>query len=396
MQRILAPMIVLLLAFSFPALAQDLNLTAACVEDFDPTVDYFPNKVELTDAAGFEVEYFNNYKVVRTLTPYPGAPEPFEYVLVQCGTPAPDGYAGAQMVEVPVDSFVALSTTQLPHLKDLGHLDSLVGMDTYGYQSVNTPEAVAMIEAGEVIEVGSGASINVEVMLDLEPDVVMANGFDPSTDAHPVLMDAGVFTAINSEWLEPTLLGRAEWIKFTALFFNEEALASDVYDHIVAEYEAVSELAAAVPDDERLTVLWNSFSSYSDSWIIPGQQTWVGELLADAGVNYVLMDEVPEGSQDFSFEAVFDAGFDAPVWITNTYLVNTADDLLTQDERYADFVAFQTGNAYNDTARVNAYGGNDFWETGVTNPHLILQDLVSIFYPDLLPDHELMFYRPLE
>ena len=161
MQRILAPMIVLLLAFSFPALAQDLNLTAACVEDFDPTVDYFPNKVELTDAAGFEVEYFNNYKVVRTLTPYPGAPEPFEYVLVQCGTPAPDGYAGAQMVEVPVDSFVALSTTQLPHLKDLGHLDSLVGMDTYGYQSVNTPEAVAMIEAGEVIEVGSGASINV-------------------------------------------------------------------------------------------------------------------------------------------------------------------------------------------------------------------------------------------
>jgi iron complex transport system substrate-binding protein len=252
-----------------------------------------------------------------------------------------------------------------------------------------------MIEAGDVVDMGSGAEVNVELALDLGPDVVMSNGFNPETDAHPVLMDAGIFNAINSEWLEPTLLGRAEWIKFTALFFNEEARATGVFDNIVTEYEAVSEIAQAVPAEERVTVLWNSFSTYSDSWIIPGQQTWVGELLADAGVNYVMMDDAPEGSMPFDFESVFEAGVDASIWIPNAFLVDTAADLLGQDERYGAFAAFQNGMVYNDTARVNENGGNDYWETGVTNPHLLLQDLVSIFYPDLLPDHELIFYKAL-
>ncbi len=375
-----------------PTFAQDTNLTNGCVENYDETVDYFPDKIDLTHATGIEVEYFNHYKVVRTLTPYPGAETPFEYVLVQCGTPAPDGYEDAQMVEVPVNSFAALSTTQLPHLNDLGRLDSLVAVDSFLY--INTPAVREMIAADQLVELGSGADINVEVALDLGPDVVMANGFNPETDAHPVLMNAGIFTAINSEWLEATLLGRAEWIKFTGLFFNEEAQATAVFDNIVAEYEAVADIASSVPADERVMILWNSFSTYSDSWIIPGQNTWVGELLADAGVDYVLMDEAID-SQPFDFEAVFEAGAEAPIWITNAFLVNTAADLLGQDERYAGFAAFANGRVYNDTGRVNANGGNDWWETGVTNPHLLLQDLVSIFYPDLLPNHELVFYRVL-
>lgn len=374
-----------------PTLAQD----AECVADYDPDVDYFPDKIEITHAEGFEVEYFNNYKVLRTLIPYPGATEAVEYVLVQCGTPAPEGYEGAQMVEVPVDSFAAFSTTQIPHLKELGHLDALVAMDTFGYQLVYEPDVQDMIAAGEVVDLGSGTTVNVELALELAPDVVMANGFDPATDAHPVLIDAGIVAVLNSEWLEPTLLGRAEWIKFTAAFFNEEARAAEVFDHIISEYQVVSDLAASVPEDERVTVLWNSYSTYSESWIIPGQQTWVGQLLRDAGVNYVLMDEVPDQSKDFSFEPVIEAGLDAPLWIPNAFLVNTLDDLLAQDERYADFAAFQSGNVYNDTNRVSAAGGNDYWESGVTNPHLLLQDLVRIFYPDLLPDHELVYYKKL-
>jgi iron complex transport system substrate-binding protein len=396
MKTVLLLLLALAAMIAPPALAQGVNLTAECVADYDPAVDYFPDKIELSYATGFEVEYFNNYKVLRTLTPYPGATEAVEYVLVQCGTPAPDGYEGVQMVEVPVDSFVALSTTQIPHLKELGHLDALVGMDTYGMQLVYEPAVQEMIAAGDVLDMGSGTAINVEVALDVQPDVVMANGFDPSTDAHPILIDAGIFTVLNSEWMEPTLLGRAEWIKFTAAFFNEEARAAEVFDHIASEYEAASALAASVPDDERVTVLWNSYSIYSESWIISGQQTWVGQLLRDAGANYVLMEGAPEGSQPFSFESVIEAGLDAPLWIPNAYLVYTMDDLLAQDERYADFAAVQTGRVYNDTKRVNSNGGNDFWETGVTNPHLILLDLVSIFYPDLLPDHELMFYKLLE
>ena len=382
--------LIFVLLFSVPVLAQEAS--AACVETYDPDVDYFPDKAEVTHAEGFEIAYFNNYKILRTLSPYPGAETPAEYVLVQCGTPAPEGYDGAQIVEVPVDRFVALSTTQLPHLNALGRLDSLVALDSFLY--TGTPEVIEMIEAGAVVEVGAMSDINVEAVLDLEPDVVMSNGFNPDTDAHPVLLEAGVFSVVNSEWLEPTLLGRAEWVKFTAAFFNEEAQATEVFDDIVSQYETISEIAATVPDDERVTALWNT--PFNDAWTIPGRESWVGQLLADAGVDWVLMDEAEGVNQDFSFEVVFEAGLDAPVWVTNAFQVTTLEQLAGMDGRYMDFAAIERGEVYNNNARENANGGNDFWETGVTNPHLLLMDLVKIFYPDLLPDHELMFYLRVE
>jgi iron complex transport system substrate-binding protein len=297
------------------------------------------------------------------------------------------------VVEIPVDSVVALSTTHLPHLAALERLDHLVAVDSFLYP--NTPQVLEMIAAGEVVEVGAGLDINLEVMLDLEPNLVLTDIFDPNSSAYSLLSESGIFSAINSDWLEPSLLGRAEWIKFISAFFNDEAEATAIYDAIVTEYETVADLASSIPDEERLTVLWNSYTTFTESWTIPGQETWVGELLSDAGVNWVLMDEVPEGSQDFSFEAVFEAGADAPLWVVNAFLVETAADLAALDERFTDFAAFQNSAIYNDTARTNANGGNDFWETGVTNPHLLIKDLVKLFYPDLLPDHELVFYKPL-
>lgn len=64
----------------------EANLVDACVENYDPAVDYFPAKAEIEYAENFSVEYFNNYKVV-TILPWPGAEAPQTYVLVQCGTP---------------------------------------------------------------------------------------------------------------------------------------------------------------------------------------------------------------------------------------------------------------------------------------------------------------------
>ncbi len=314
---------------------------------------------------------------------------------MQCGTPAPEGFDGDQMIEVPVNSVVSLSTTQLPQLQALGHLDSLVAMDSYSFLYTNTPEVQAMIDAGALTDVNSDNNINVELLLDMEPDLVMANGYNPETDAYPLLMNAGIFTAVNSDWLEPTLLGRAEWLKFIALFYNEEAQAETLYDAIVSEYESVADLTAAIPADQRVTVLWNSYASFTDSWTVPGAGSWVGELLTDAGVNWILEDQVEGVQQDFAFESVFDAGSDAPIWVVNAYGVYSKDDLLALDERNGEFAAFQTGSVYNNTARVNANGGNDYWERGVSNPQLLLKDLVKLFYPDLLPDYAPQFYAKL-
>jgi iron complex transport system substrate-binding protein len=372
------------------------NLTE-CVSAFDENVDYFPEKATLTHAETFTIEYFNNYKVISVTTPWYGAEETdgFQYVLVQCGTPIPDGYEGAQIIEIPAADIISMSTAQLPQIVQLGLVDNLIGVDTFAF--VNTPEVREKIDEGELIEVGNGAQVNTELVLEAEPEIVMVNANGVAEyDAHPQLLDAGVFVAVNADWVEPTLLGRAEWVKFLGAFYNAEGEAEAIFENIVSEYEAAKALVAELPEDERVTVLWNSYQPFTTSWSIPGQQTWLGGLLQDAGVNWVLMEEAPNESAQLSFEQVYEAGVDTPIWVLNTFGIASLNDLIGSDERYADFAAVEDGVVYDNSARLNENGGNDFWETGVTNPHLILQDLVAMFYPELLPDHEVMFYNQLQ
>lgn len=383
-----------------PAAAQDAvvegNLTEGCVTTYDPAVDYFPDKIEITAADNFAVEYHNSYKVVTVTDAFDTA-EPFIYVLVQCGTPAPDAADfpdDTQFIEVPAGDVVVMSTTVLPHFGELGLLDQLAGLDSFLY--VSSPEVRALIDAGDLIEVGSGSGVNVELALEAEPDIVMTSGFDPAFDAHPVLIEAGIFTALIADWREATPLGRAEWIKYTALFYNAEAQAEAVYGEIATAYDAARELAASVPEDQRPVVLWNTFSSFSEAWSIPGAETYVGRLIEDAGGVVALGEEAPGDSANLSFEVVYERALDADVWITNAFGVVTLDDLVAQDSRYADFAAIGAGNVWNNDRDVNENFGNNYFELGVTNPELVLQDLVAIFHPELLPDHEFSFFRQME
>ncbi|MFP4323357.1 MAG: ABC transporter substrate-binding protein [Anaerolineales bacterium] len=391
-------LVVLLVCFVMvlPAGAQDaVNLTEECVADYDPDVDYFPVKADITEAENFTVEYFNHYKVVTVTNAFDAA-EPFTYVLVQCGTPAPDAAdfpTDTQFIEVPTGDIIAMSTTQLPPLTQLGLLDNLVGLDNFMFAS--TPAVRDLIDAGELVEIGSGTEVNVELVLETDPDMVMTFGFDPTTDAHPVLIEAGIFTALDASWREVTPLGRAEWIKYTALFYNEEATAEAVYTDIVTAYETARELAASVPADERPVVLWNIISAFSDVWSIPGAETYAGALIADAGGIVALGDEAPTDSALLSFEVVYEGALDADVWVTNIFGVTTLQGLFDIDPRYEDFAAVQNGNVWNNSLDVNDNGGNNYFELGVSNPQLILQDLVAIFHPDLLPDHEFSFFEPL-
>ena len=52
------------------------------------------------------------------------------------------------------------------------------------------------------------------------------------------------------------------------------------------------------------------------------------------------------------------------------------------------------GRVYNNNRRTNPSGGNDYWESGVIHPDLILQDLIRIFHPELT-DAEPTYYRKL-
>lgn len=374
------------------AAAPEHNLTDDCVAEgkFDASIDYFPEKVTLTHTEGFSVEYFNNYKVVTVKTPYPGAAESLQYVLVQCGTPAPEGFLDEQIIEVPVQTVVTMSTSYLPFLDELGLLDRLVGLDDATY--VSNPAVLKMAEEGKLAMLGYGSGVNVEKALELNPDLIITySSGAPEYDAHPVLIEAGLKTVVNAEWLDTSPLGRAEWGKFIAVFFNKEADAEALFAAKVQAYEDLKALAAGVT--EKPTVF--TASAYQGTWAVPGGNSFAAVFLKDAGANYLWADDPSTGSLPLAFEAVFEKAKDADYWL-NVGFFASLDDLLAADARYADFAAYQNGSVWNNDARVSPNGGNDYYESAVAHPEIVLADLIKIFHPELLPDHELVYYRQLK
>jgi len=371
--------------------AQEANVTNGCVESFDASTDYFPHKVSVEFAQNFTVEYFNHYKIV-SLLPWPGAEEPEQYLLVQCGTPVPDGYGDLPVIEVPVNRFVGMTTSILPHLTAQNLLDRLVGVDTVMFTS--SQDVVSRVNAGEIAEIGGGGTggeINFEILLGLSPDLVMAQEFFAGGTSIAQLQQAGLTAVLNADYADTTPLGQAEWGKYIALFFNTEAEANTIFEGVAARYQALAALASEV--EYRPTVI--AASPYSGTWYMPAADSTIAQLLTDAGGDFLFADE-PGTSVPLDVEVVLERGVDAQYWVNVNQFWNTRDDMLADDSRFAQFAAVQSGSVWNNNARMNANGGSDYFEGGAANPDLILADLIHILHPELLPDHRLVYYRLLD
>ena len=363
------------------------------VEEAPEAADLFPDKAQVVYAQGFSIDYYDTYKVVTVTQPWQGASEGFTYVLVMRGSQVPGGFEGAQVIEIPVRSIVTMSTTYFPHLEMLGVLESLVAVDdaTYVFNEMVQQRA----SAGEIAVVGGGAgggAVNVEMLLEIEPELIMTSASGvPEYDAHPALIEAGLPVVINADYLESSPLGRAEWGKFIAAFYNLEGEANRQFEEVASSYLALKEQVSAI--SARPTVFTNT--DFQGSWYVPGGESYAAILLKDAGADYLWADTPGTGANPLAFEEVFDAAKEANFWL-NVGFAGDLASLLMMDERYADFDAFAEEKVYNYNKRVNANGGMDYFESGTARPDLVLADLVAIFHPGLLPEHDFYYYQHLQ
>jgi iron complex transport system substrate-binding protein len=227
---LLVPALLLTACGDEPA-APPADLATGCVDDFEEGVDYFPDKVTFDEATGVSVTYHEHYKVAEVAPPHVDGAV-VRYVLVQCGTPEPevDSDGAVYVVEVPAREVITLTTKNLPHFAELGAADRLAGVGTGAY--VTTEEVRARIDAGELEDYAYAAGQpDIERIAAADADLLIIDGFgDTVLDDVDRLARTGVPTAINADFDEHTLLGRAEWVKFTALFLNAEAQATASFE----------------------------------------------------------------------------------------------------------------------------------------------------------------------
>ena len=367
------------------------NLSSACVDRFDPAADYFPDKAAIEDAASFAVEYRRSYKVITVKEAYAGGPAE-HYVLLQCGAPVPAlsrELARAQVVTIPITSLFVSSPTHVSLLADLDRVDVLTGV---AQRSVMMdPWAEARIHAGKVTEFAKvGLAIDIERVVAARPSVLMTGG--ASNVTFSVIRNAGVPVVANTEYLEPTALGRAEWLKFMALFLNEERQAQALYGGMKARYRSLSARASALPESGRPLVMTGR--STRGLFVIAGGRSYVAALIKDAGGRYAWADNTSAATASVDLEAQIQRAGNADVWINGGGWANLPA-MLDDEPRYVAFKAYRQGQVWVYERRQTPAGANDYWSRGVTRPDLVLADLVKIFHPRLSPDHAFEWYMPV-
>lgn len=362
-----------------------------CVTQYDANADYFPEKTSFSHATGVTVEYHGSYKTVTVKEPLQGA-SPETYVLVQCGAnpELPSELADAQRITIPVRRVATSSTTQLPAFELLKATDSLVAVESPA--RVWSEPITQLVSEGKIVGFGNeSGGINVETLAAATPDLFFSSGFpDPAYDK---IRELKIPVVGNSEWLENTPLGRAEWLKFTALFTNTEGTANQVFQQIESDYTAVKDKVQQTT--ERPTAITGA--PYNGEWPRAGGRSYLAAFLADAGMTYVFADDESNGSTPTAIETMLEAGARADIWINADMMKKwtSISAIGTDDPRLVTIKAAQDGRVYNPTKRVNAAGGNDYWQQGVVRPDLVLRDLAKAAHPELFADQDYTFYEQL-
>jgi len=120
----------------------------------------------------------------------------------------------------------------------------------------------------------------------------------------------------------------------------------------------------------------------------------MANFINDAGGDYIYKREPARESLNLSIEKVMLEGYDADIWI-HTGMANSLKEIQGADDRLTQMQAFKNKEVFNNNKRQNEFGGNDFWESGVVNPQLVLKDLIQIFDPNILNDTAFYYYQKL-
>ncbi|SMD43275.1 iron complex transport system substrate-binding protein [Aquiflexum balticum DSM 16537] len=356
-----------------------------------PKSSNFDDLVEVPNqyAKGFTVFQGDGFKVIEVKQAFPGDHEPFRYLVAERTDLELEKSDFAATVELPISKVVMTSTTHIPHLDYLGVSELLVGFPNLDL--ISSTATRTLINAGKVMELGSGAQANIEKIIDLEPDWVMISTLGDDLKNLEILKEAKIPALLNGEYVEQHPLGRAEWIKFTGALLGKFEDAEKVFKDIEASYIESEKLVSENIRDKPKVM---AGVMYKDIWYVPGSDSWGARLLEAAGGDYLFKEQKGTGSSQLSYEYVLENAQNADYWLGASDF-SSLDNMKNADPRYAHFSAFQKGNVYTYTSKKGPTGGIEYFELGYLRPDLILQDLIKILYPELLPEYSLYFYSQL-
>ncbi len=337
----------------------------------------YARNIEITDCGwGAEVTLRDPWDTLRTRQ---------RYYLVNRGSELPDGLADGIVIRVPVERAAVYASVHASMIEELGCLDRVCAVCEPQYMI--SEEVRRRVADGTIADLGMSTSPNVEKMVDLEADVIIASPFENSS--YGAAEKIGVPIVEAADYMESHPLGRTEWVRFYGLLLGKKEMADSLFSVAAARYNELKEKISAV--GTRPSVVLET--KYGSSWAVPSGNSYIGVLHSDAGADYLFADETSASPRELSFEAVYDRACDADFWLFKGYYtdMDSREDLAALYPPYANFRAFREGRIYYCNTMLNNY-----YDEVTLHPDRILSDLAAIYHPELLPDYRLRYYSLLK
>jgi len=340
----------------------------------------------------FALSDSGSYKRLDIKSPWQGASDiVFTYYLLEEDAVLPYNIPDNQRIIIPVSRAVCMSTSHIAMLDALAESSGIVGASGLDY--ISNKLVRDGINRGEVKEIGYDSNLNSELIAGLKPDIVFVYGIGAESSGYMAkLKEAGVKTMYICDYMELHPLARTEWLKVFGALYGKQARSERIIDSICQNYEATRMYISS-----NLTLKPEVMLGlpYKDKWFVSPGNSYISKLISDAGASYLWDDIDADESMPLSIESVYVKGMNADYWL-NTGIAQSSRELIGVDSRFGDLPPVKNGKIYNNNARLNSMGGNDYWESGVMSPDIILHDLASILQPEIIIDHSLVYYRKLK
>ena len=365
-----------------------LFVLTGCVSNKKTSLEAFKQDVYTPEyATGFKILGADNSAstLIQISNPWQGAKNvEMSYFISRNGEQAPTGFTGP-VIRAGAKRIVCMSSSYIAMLDAIGQTDRIVGVSGIDY--VSNPYVLAHKESIRDM----GAEMNYELLIGLKPDVVLLYGIgDAQTSVTDKMRELSIPYMYVGEYLEESPLGKAEWLIALSELTDSREKGIEVFREIPRRYQALKTLTESV--EQRPTVMFNT--PWNDSWVMPSTQSYMARLIADAGAEYIYKENSSNSSTPIGLETAYGLIQKADYWI-NVGSATTLEELKAVNPKFADAKAVNEKTVYNNNLRLTPTGGNDYWESAVVRPDVVLRDLIHIFHPELVSD-SLYYYRRLE
>lgn len=285
-------------------------------------------------------------------------------------------------VPAQIDRIAIISTMPLCSVYCMagGDPDKIVGLTPSSKNAAVNSFLNRVADLEDVSTAFAGETVNVEEVMNLEPDVVFYNSSAPADCAAVEKLEAlGVPCVGFTTTISSTIETLNVWATQVGQVLGTEMQADEIVSYGKEVEKMVMDRVSQIPEAERRSAL--ILANYNSSAISAAGATFGRYWLATIGADNVAI-ELEQKVNPVSLEQIYE--WDPEVLFLNSFSAFTAEDLMNNTaipgHDWSGLTAVQNGDVYKMPL------GMYYWFAPCSDSPLALQWLAKHLYPELFED----------